>query len=381
MSDSILPPNEANEANEANQANQANQANESKVSNVPESSGNPEAYPPHEAPAAVFAPPPPPPPPVFAASVSYAPPAPPPAKKSRLWVWLLAGGAAFALFVLAVFTLVYLTLQEDGKHSASLSFGGKIAVVDLTGVILSPTQVSEQLKSYADDDSVKAIILHVNSPGGGVAASEELYRAVRRIRDEKKKLIVTSIESVGASGAYYVASGTNKIYADNGSIVGSIGVITEWINYGDLLKWAKLKSVIIKTGEFKDTGTPTRDLTPNEVAYMQGLIDNMKGQFIHAVADGRKLNEKTVADLATGRVWTGEQSKALGLIDGISDFDGVVKATAKEVGITGEPNIVRPSEKRRTLLDVVNGDLSNLLPAQAHQLLEERHPGFYYMWE
>jgi len=325
---------------------------------------------------------PPPPPFVYAAPPVYTPPpaAPPEKKKSRLWMWLLAGGAVFALFVMAVFTLVYLTLQEDGKRSSSLAFGGKIAVVDLNGVILSPTQVSEQLKDYADDDSVKAIILHVNSPGGGVAASEELYRAVRRIRDEKKKLIVTSIESVGASGAYYVASGTNKIYADNGSIVGSIGVITEWINYGDLLKWAKLKSVIIKTGEFKDTGTPTRDLTPNELAYMQGLIDNMKGQFIHAVADGRKLDEKTVVALATGRVWTGEQSKELGLIDGIADFDGVVKATAKQVGISGEPNLVRPAEKRRTLLDVVDGSLSNILPAQAQQLLE-RHPGFYFMWE
>ncbi len=363
MYESILPPKDPNEPNE------------------PKQPQGPEVTPPQPEVPVVSVTPPPPSPPVYASATPYAAAPPTPAKKSRLWIWLLAGGAAFTLFVLAVFTLVYLTLQEDGKRSASLtSFGGKIAVVDLTGVILSPTQVSEQLKTFADDDSVKAIILHVNSPGGGVAASEELYRAVRRIRDEKKKLIVTSIESVGASGAYYVASGTNKIYADNGSIVGSIGVITEWINYGDLLKWAKLKSVIIKTGEFKDTGTPTRDLTPNEMVYMQGLIDNMKAQFIHAVSDGRKLNEKTVTELATGRVWTGEQSKQLGLIDGIADFDGVVKETAKQVGISGEPRIVRPTKERRTLLDVLNGDLSNLLPAQAHQLLE-RHPGFYYMWE
>lgn len=331
------------------------------------------------APPPVNVTPPPPPPPIFATPAAFAP-APPPAKKSRLWIWLLAGGSAFALFVFAVFALVYMTVQEDGKRSAGLAFGGKIAVVDLTGVILSPTQVNEQLKTFADDDSVKAIILHVNSPGGGVAASEELYRAVRRIRDEKKKLIVTSIESVGASGAYYVASGTNKIYADNGSVVGSIGVITEWINYGDLLKWAKLKSVIIKTGEFKDTGTPTRDLTPREIAYMQALIDNMKGQFIHAVADGRKMDEKTVTELATGQVWTGQQAVDLKLIDGVSDFEGVVKETAKQVGISGDPRIVRPAEKRRTLLDVMNSDLSQLLPAQASSLLE-RHPGFYFMWE
>ena len=146
----------------------------------------------------------------------------------------------------------------------------------------------QQLKKFADDDSIKAIILHVNSPGGGVAASEEIYREVKRIRDEKKKRIVASIETVGASGAYYVSSATNKIYADNGSIVGSIGVIAQWVNYAELLQWAKLKDITMKAGEFKDTGSPTRDMTPAEREYLQGMIDNMHGQFIQAVADGRK---------------------------------------------------------------------------------------------
>jgi protease IV len=160
-------------------------------------------------------------------------------------------------------------------------------VVDLDGVILSPEPVVGELKKFNDDSSIKAIILHINSPGGGVAASEEIYREVKRIHEKKKKRIVASIETVGASGAYYVASASNKIYADNGSIVGSIGVIAEWVNYGDLLKWAKLKSIVFKTGEFKDTGNPARDLTPAEQAYMQSLIDNMFGQFVQAVADGR----------------------------------------------------------------------------------------------
>ena len=136
---------------------------------------------------------------------------------------------------------VYAGLPEFWRREeeAFSGFGSKIAVVDLDGVIFSPKQVVPQLKKFADDDSVKAIIIHVNSPGGGVAASEEIYREVKRIRDEKKKRIVASIETVGASGAYYVASATNKIYADKGSVVGSIGVIAEWVNYGELLKWAK----------------------------------------------------------------------------------------------------------------------------------------------
>src|SRR5467141_2749805 len=208
--------------------------------------------------------------------------------RSRTLLWILIGGGAFFLFVLAVFSLVYLTLPTSSQAGLG-GFGDRIGVVDLDGVIFSPQPVVGQLKRFADDSSIKAIILHVNSPGGGVAASEEIYREVKRIRDEKKKRIVVSIETVGASGAYYVASASNKIYADHGSIVGSIGVIAQWVNYAELLKWAKMKDIVFKTGEFKDTGNPTRDLTPTEQAYLQSLIDNMFGQFVKAVADGRGL--------------------------------------------------------------------------------------------
>src|SRR5213082_2076479 len=205
--------------------------------------------------------------------------------RSRVWLWVLIGGGAFFLFVLAVFTLVYVALHAGGQQAGIHGFGDKIGVVDLEGVILDPKEVVDQLHRFADDDSIKAIIIHVNSPGGGVAASEEIYREVKRIRDEKKKRITASIQTVGASGAYYVSSATDKIYADKGSIVGSIGVIAQWVNYGDLLRWAKLKDVVLKTGEFKDTGNPARDLTPNEQAYMQALIDNMFGQFVQAVSE------------------------------------------------------------------------------------------------
>src|SRR6202522_3209910 len=178
-----------------------------------------------------------------------------PEARSRTLLWILIGGGAFFLFVLAVFSLVYLTLHAGGTEAGGLgSFGDRIGVVDLDGVILSPQPVVGQLEKCGDDDSIKAIIIHVNSPGGGVAASEEIYREVKRIRDEKKKRIVASIETVGASGAYYVASATNRIYADKGSVVGSIGVIAEWVNYGELLRWAKLNPITMKAGEFKDTG-------------------------------------------------------------------------------------------------------------------------------
>src|SRR6266852_2413458 len=241
--------------------------------------------------------------------------------RSRTLLWILIGGGAFFLFVLAVFSLVYLTLHAGSSEAGFSGFGDRIGVVDLDGVILSPQPVVGQLKKFGDDSSIKAIILHVNSPGGGVAASEEIYREVKRIREEKKKRVVVSIETVGASGAYYVAAASNKIYADHGSIVGSIGVIAQWVNYGDLLKWAKLKDVVLKTGEFKDTGNPSRDLTPAEQAYMQSLIDNMFGQFVQAVADGRSMKFEDVKSIANGKVWTGDQAKSMKLIDEVGDFE------------------------------------------------------------
>jgi protease-4 len=303
-----------------------------------------------------------------------------PDQRSRTVLWILIGGGAFFLFVLAVFSLVYLTLHAGGGNQAAFGgFGDRIGVVDLDGVILSPQPVVGQLKKLADDSSIKAIILHVNSPGGGVAASEEIYREVKRIREDKKKRIVVSIETVGASGAYYIASASNKIYADQGSIVGSIGVIAEWVNYGDLLKWAKLKSIVFKSGEFKDTGNPARELTPAEQAYMQGLIDNMFGQFVQAVADGRGMKFDDVKAIANGKVWTGKEALSMKLIDNVGDFEAVVNDTAQSVGISGEPTLVHPEKNRRTVLDLLLGDVSQYLPDTEKML--EQHVGFYYLWK
>jgi protease IV len=300
--------------------------------------------------------------------------------RSRTLLWVLVGGGAFFLFVLAVFTMVYITLHAGGGESSSMpSFGDRIAVVDLEGVILSPQPVVGELKKFGDDSSIKAIIIHVNSPGGGVAASEEIYREVKRLRTDKKKKVVVSIETVGASGAYYVASASDKIFADRGSIVGSIGVIAEWMNYGDLLKWAKLKNVVIKTGEFKDTGNPARDLTPSEQAYMQELIDNMFGQFIKAVADGRGMKFDDVKSIANGKVWTGEQALSMKLIDNVGDFEAAVADTAKSVGIKDDPTLVRPDKDRKTLMDLLMGDVSQYLPSREKML--EQQVGFYYLWK
>ncbi len=299
-------------------------------------------------------------------------------KRSRTWLWILIGGGAFFLFVLAVFTLVYLTMHNGEETSLSSSFGDKIGVVDLEGVIIDPVTIVPQLKKFGDDDSIKAIIIKVNSPGGGAAASEEIYREVKHIRDVKKKHIVAAISTVGASGAYYVSSGTNKIYADNGSIVGSIGVIMEWVNYGDLLRWAKLKEETIAAGEFKDTGDPTRELTPQERVYLQSLADDMHTQFIQAVAEGRHAKVEDIKAIANGKVWTGQQALSMHLVDQIADFQAAVEDTAKAVNIKGEPVLVHPQKDRKTLADLLFGDVSKWLPTR--EKLLEHQPGFYYLW-
>jgi protease IV len=298
--------------------------------------------------------------------------------RSRVFLWVLLGGGAFFLFLVAIFALVYFTVRSQQKDTFS-GFGDKIAVVDLEGVIMTPKEVVEQLRKYGDDSSIKAILLHVNSPGGGAAASEEIYREVLRIRDQKKKRIVASIETVGASGAYYVSSATNKIFADDASIVGSIGVIAQWVNYEELMKWAKLKDITIKAGEFKDTGSATRPMTPAERAYLQGLIDNMHAQFIHSVASGRHMKDEDVRELANGKVWTGEQALPLKLVDQIGDFRTAVEDTAKSVGIKGEPTLVHPEKERKSLLDLLFGDVSDYLPSRAK--LMETNVGFYYLWK
>jgi protease-4 len=187
------------------------------------------------------------------------------------------------------------------------------------------------------------------------------------------------MSSVGASGAYYVSCPSDKIVANPGTIVGSIGVIAEWVNYGDLLQWAKLKDVTFKTGEFKDTGTPTRALTDREKAYFQGLIDDRYVEFVDAVAKGRKMDVEAVRALADGRVFTGRDAREKKLIDEIGNFQDAVDLTASLAGISGKPNLLRSTRQRVTLLDLLTGDVSSLNPFGSQTLKSQVR--FQYLWK
>ncbi|HKX29560.1 MAG TPA: signal peptide peptidase SppA [Blastocatellia bacterium] len=276
-------------------------------------------------------------------------------KRSSL-AWIIVVGAVLCgLFVISLFAMMM--MMSDGNSFAT--GGDRIAVIPVEGVIndeMAKT-VTRNLKQYGGDSRVKAILLRIDSPGGGVSASQEIYREVKRVKEEKKKKVVISMASVAASGGYYIACPADKIYANQGTITGSIGVIAEWINYRELAQWAKIKPVVFKSGEFKDTGSPTRDLTEREKQYFQGMIDELYSQFVGAVFEGRKgrggegseLNEDRVKLLADGRVYTGETALKYGLIDAIGNYEDALKETARLVNIKGEPQVLTPPKPREGL--------------------------------
>jgi protease-4 len=332
-----------------------------------------------------YIPPPPPPPPPYAQASTYQYPAAPyglPPRRHSPWFYIGIIVGSLAAVCLLMTLMVWTTMRSITGASTSSGFvlnSSQIGVIDISGVILSPETIDTQIRKFGDDPSVKAIILHINSPGGGAAASQEIYHEVLRVRQEKHKKIIASVESVGASGAYYIASACDKIYANEASLVGSIGVIIEWTNYGELLRWAKLKNVTITSGELKDAGDPTRDVTPKEQAYFQSLVDNMFNQFVHDVATSRHTSEDKIKPLATGQVWTGQQALPLGLIDKVGGFRIALMDTARDVGISGEPSIVRPAKNKRGLFAVLTDDGEDLFPNPS-QLLNHA-PGFYFMWK
>lgn len=303
-------------------------------------------------------------------------------KRFNLTTVLIVAGFGFVLFV-AIILLAALALSRDGGWTGL--GGDRIAVVYVEGVIFDSKTVNEHLKMYAADPRVKAILLRIDSPGGGVAASQEISDQVRWLREEKKKKVVVSMGSVAASGGYYIACAADRIFANPGTITGSIGVIAEWVNYGNLLKWAQMQPEVIKSGEFKDVGSPTREITPRERAYLQGLINQMFAQFVSAVAEGRKeagLTRERITELADGRVYTGEEALREKLIDGLGNYDAALKATAEMVNIKGEPQVVTPPKPRRgSILDLLTKtDVGEIISGNRLQA-----PGatlqFEYLWK
>jgi len=266
-------------------------------------------------------------------------------KQSTKWfLAILAVILVFVLgfvFILAVFTA---TLPVDSTEKVTSGAGEKIGLVEVNGVIRSAADVNRQIKEYAGDSSIRAILIRVDSPGGDVVASQEIYEMVRTTRDGGKPVVV-SMGSIAASGGYYISCGSTRIVANKGTLTGSIGVIAEFLQLEEALKRLGVGVRVIKSGRLKDAGSPVREMTAEDASYFQHLMDDVHHQFALVVGQERSLDMKTVRTLADGRVFTGEEALALGLVDTIGTYEDAIMIAADLAGIEGEPSVVR--ERRR----------------------------------
>ena len=277
---------------------------------------------------------------------------------------LLVGLAVVLLFLVILIALLAVGLSQSGRPER-FSLGDKIAVVKLEGVILDSQETMEQLRRYRRNRSVKAVVLRVDSPGGAVGPSQEIFRQVQRLVQEKT--VVASFGAVAASGAYYAACPATKIMANPGTLTGSIGVVMEITNVEGLMQWIRIRHQVIKSGKFKDVGSPFREMTPAERAFLQGFVDDVHAQFEEAVAQGRHLDSAAVHKLADGRIFTGRQAKELGLVDEIGNLEDAIRLAADLVGIKGEPEVIWPERPRPFWLARLAQDI-------AKQVVEEARP-------
>ncbi|PIU58346.1 MAG: signal peptide peptidase SppA [Deltaproteobacteria bacterium CG07_land_8_20_14_0_80_38_7] len=249
--------------------------------------------------------------------------------------------SVFALLVLGSFLLgvvsyLFVSSDEDGLKSVFSS--GEVGLVNIEGGIYFSHDIVERLDKYRNDKSIKAVVVRIESPGGSLAASQEIYEAIKRVAKEKP--VIASMGDVAASGGYYVACGANKIVANPGTITGSIGVRMELVQIGELLTWAKIQHETLKSGKFKDIGSPDRPLTLEERELLEKLLVEMHGQFKKTVSESRDIKLDKLNEIADGRVFTGEQAKELGLVDELGGLFDAVQIAGKLAGIKGEPNVV-----------------------------------------
>jgi protease-4 len=273
--------------------------------------------------------------------------------------------------LLAALLLVFSSSRKNSVLPGRVLARSKVALIDISGVITSSEGVSRgitssrsvvlQLENYADDSSVKAVVLRINSPGGTVVAAQEVYSAIKRIQEESGMVVVASMADIAASGGYYIACAADHVIASPGTLTGSIGVIMEFPNLEGLFGKIGVTTTTIKSGKFKDTGSAYRQMTGEERALLQELLDDVHEQFIDSVRAGRDLPIEEVIALADGRIFTGKQALSLGLVDETGDLRKAILKAAELAGIDGEPTVLREKKKTR-LWDLLESRVLGALP-------------------
>jgi protease IV len=288
--------------------------------------------------------------------------------KSTKWFLIILGILAL---IAAGFILVFISMLSGSSESTETVISGsgdKIAVVDLKGVIISSEDVNRQVKKYREDRSIKAILLHIDSPGGGVVASQEMYEEVRKTRDGGKPVVI-SMGSLAASGGYYVACGGSRLVANRGTLTASIGVISEFLQLHDALSKLGIDVKTVKSGKLKDSGSPVRKMNDEDERYFQRLMDDVHRQFITVVERERKMSHDAVLAVADGRVFTGEEAVTVGLVDTLGTYEDAVKIAAQLAGIRGEPSLVK-ERKRQSWLTPVLGDMGETVKDLKQEILD-----------
>jgi protease-4 len=258
---------------------------------------------------------------------------------------------------------------------AALVFKDKVGVIEIEGVIGASEKITASLADFKADEKIRGVILRINSPGGSVGPSQEIYTEVRKTAREKP--VVASMGAVAASGGYYVAAGANKIVANPGTITGSIGVLMEFVQLEGLLKKIGIRLEVLKSGEFKDLGSPHRELTERDKEIIRGVMQDIQQQFVAAVAEGRNLPEGSVRKIADGRIFSGAQAKDLGLVDLLGNMQDAIALTKELAGIEGEVTLVYPKKPKLSLWNWVFGGAKEAL----FELLAGSKTQIEYRWE
>ena len=288
--------------------------------------------------------------------------------KSTKWFLVILGIVLVTgLLITVVFVSMIGNLGGGGTETVTTGSGDKIGVVELQGVITSSEDFVRQVKKFREQSSIRAILIRIDSPGGGVVASQEMYEEVRKTRESGKPVVV-SMGSLAASGGYYVACGASRLVANRGTLTGSIGVISEFLQMHELLGKVGVDIKTIKAGALKDAGSSSRPMTEKDQKYFQALMDDVQRQFITVVADERGFDSAYASELADGRVFTGEQAVVAGLVDTIGTYEDAIQITAEIAGIDGEPSLVR-EKKRRTWLESMTGDVTEQVRAATQEML------------
>lgn len=300
-----------------------------------------------------------------------------PRKKSRAGMFF--AGALSGCLLVCVGFLLLAAIGLAGGDAGDVNFAAeKVAIVPIEGEILEARETLELLHKYARNHSVKAIVVRINSPGGAIAPSQEIYSAIRKIRADGKP-VIASMDSVAASGGYYIAAACDPIIANSGTITGSIGVILQWFDMKELVRWAKLKPETITSGALKDAGSPFRELTPEERQYFQGIVTQLHSQFVRDVTAGRarKMKAEEVARVADGRIFTGEQARGLKLVDEIGTIDDAVRTAGRLGGIEGEPSKIWPRRREDGLFGLLAEEGANTV---LERIVSRKVPQFLFRW-